>query len=523
MSNPTLENPEVSNNAPQPPRDDYFTQKSKRKRSSIWKMMGLGVLLVAGGAAGYLGLTNNGHIIIKTAKQAYDLNKAVHENPNLIFDQAGSDHVNILLIGRDANYKIIFKDGRPVWHKPEDKDDARSDSMIVMSLDKTDGKIRMVSLPRDARVHLPPNKYDVRMGKLNAAHAYGGPELLVQTLHDELGLTVQHYAVIRFDGFKKLIDEVGGVYVDVIGALKRDGSRGDLNYDDNWGNLHIHLKPGKQWLNGEQAHNYVRFRMDIEGDPGRIRRQQSLMRALAQQLKHQSPLKIPSLLEEIRRQFKTDMTDEQMASAAYFAKNLGDGARVQPITLFGVYSKRGSLLLNKPKNELLMQTIFGSTFNPNHFLQNSPWTEGDEIAPDFKNSPETQELLREAGLLKDHPSKADRLASAGSEEPASVSTISTPPVTDSPAPLTVDNSTSFAAEPTPTAERPRRHRSRRRVRERTENTDSGTRIETTRESAPAPADSSGSTESPIPRAETREAAPATGDLSVESPVPQPEQ
>jgi anionic cell wall polymer biosynthesis LytR-Cps2A-Psr (LCP) family protein len=59
------------------------------------------------------------------------------------------------------------------------------------------------------------------------------------------GITIHHYAVIKFDGFKKVIDRVGGVYVDVLGALHRDGSVGPLKYEDKWAGWKVDLKRGQ--------------------------------------------------------------------------------------------------------------------------------------------------------------------------------------------------------------------------------------------------------------------------------------
>ena len=395
--------------------------KPPKKRGRVWKALA-GFLLVAGvGGALFANFTKPGRQLKKDFNDTFvpgvQAMVTAKQNPNYIFTDAGSDHVNILLIGRDVNYKPVFdKQGRNVSHTIDTDTAARSDSMIIVSLDRNGKVIRMLSLPRDARVHLPPNKEDVDIAKLNAAHAYGGPQLLLKTLHDEFGLTIQHYAVIKFDGFKKVIDEVGGVYVDVIGALKRDGSRGRLVYNDNWGNLHIDLQPGKQWLNGQQAHDYVRFRMDLEGDPGRIRRQQSLMRALARRLRDIPPWKLPNVVKEIREQFETDMDDTQLMSAGFFAQGLGEQAKVQPVTMYGTYTTRGSVTLNKPRNEMLLQTIFGPTFNPEHFLVESPSTRHWEFGPEDnadKSNPDTRALLIQAGLIK--PGPGDRVAAAGDD------------------------------------------------------------------------------------------------------------
>lgn len=414
------------------PTDDIFSRQLEdekpRKSSRIWKGLGLSVLLLAAGSAAFLTFTDRGQDITKTGKQAIDLGIGYKTDPDFLFNQVGSQ-VNILLIGRDVNWKIgkVF-DPKTGKYRPfqvhDEKTPARSDTMIVVSLNKETNTIRMVSLPRDAIVRLADNDYGVRRTKLNAAHAYGGPQLLIKTLQEELGLTIHRHAVIKFDGFKNLIDQVGGVEVNVDGALKKghDGKlyRGNLDYDDNWGNLHIHLKPGLQKLDGSAAHAYVRFRMDREGDPGRIRRQQQVMRALAKQMTQVNLWDLPGLIQEVQKQFATDMSTKELASAAAFAKNIGDTSKIQPLTLFGSYYNRGSVCLNEPKNKKLLSYIFGSTFNPNRFLQRSPSTNGDEIGPANDASPEALALLKAAGIIKEEGSAEE----AGHSVPVRVEEIS---------------------------------------------------------------------------------------------------
>ena len=529
---------------------------SKRKRGRFWK--GLGVFLLAGTgvAYGYFNHTEQGVEQWNFVKTMGPVILEAQQNPNKIFDEVGTDHFNILLVGRDVNYKNTkvydptTKTYRP-FHVVDPDTPARSDTMIVMSLDKSNGSIRMISLPRDAKVHLPPNKYHERTAKLNAAHAFGGVDLLKQTLHDELGLTIHRYAVIKFEGFKKLIDEVGGIYVDVIGPVTRDGRRKDLIYDDNWGNLHIHLKPGKQMLNGQQAHDYVRYRMDMEGDASRIRRQQSVMRALAHALKDMPMTKVPSIVKEIRQRFETDMSDSELASAGLFAKNGSQETKIQPVTMFGVWSKRGSLTLNRPKNELLMRAIFGSTFNPKHFLENSPSTDEDEIGLENNSSPEAQDLLREAGIIKGSRIAANSETSDaanrdqidpnpaitdGASDPATQSSLTpdaslpTSPETSAPgeaAPATsseVDpNSASRRSDSSSSRDKatPRRRRLRRRQSsEETTSTEAHRSEVANNEERPRRRRrrSKRSEEASSSRGEAR----VTHDLNVESPIPQPE-
>lgn len=384
------------------PEHDVFEEKLKRRKGGgFWRKIGIS-LLVLGVVGVILVKTKVGRYVPGPAHSVIE-NVNASVDPDRIFEDNRSEYVNILLIGRDVNYRQVYQHGVNMNHQVVPNDRARSDSMILISLNRQGKCIRMVSLPRDAIVHMPPNDFHVREAKLNAAHAYGGPELLRQTISEELGITTHYYAVIKFEGFKNVIDRVGGVDVDVDGALKRhDGKsyRGDLNYDDNWGNLHIHIKKGPQHMDGQTAHNYVRFRMDLEGDPGRIRRQQQVMRALAKKLMHTNPVTAYQTVVELKKQFETDMPDAMIASAAAFAKSIGDAGKIQPITLFGVFARKGSLTLNRPLNEAMLRVIFGPTFNPNGFLPRSPSTEGDEIGATNDVNPATLEVLREAGLTR---------------------------------------------------------------------------------------------------------------------------
>lgn len=416
---PQLVAPDAPNTSPAAAPTPAGKPLKVKKRGKFWKGLGLTLLLGSGAGAAYLTQTEHGkrnlEIIQESVVHPLEIGYQAKQNPELVFQQEGSDVVNILLVGRDQNYKQVYdKQGRNVSHAVDNTSPARSDTMIIVSLDRVKKTIRMVSLPRDVMVHMPPNKYDVSMAKLNAAHAYGGVRLLEKTLHDELGITIHHHAVIKFDGFMNLVDEVNGVYVDVIGALKRDGSRGDLRYTDSWAipPLDINLHPGKQWLNGKQAHAYVRFRMDLEGDTGRIRRQQSLMRALASRLKQLPITQIPNVMKMIREQFETDMDDSQLASTGVFAQGLGETSKMQPITLYGSYTERGSAKLNRKRNKALLHAIFGPTFDADNFLQNSPTVKGYEFGPD-ETKPDTREILREAGLIEGEP----RIATSGETSP----------------------------------------------------------------------------------------------------------
>lgn len=161
------------------------------------------------------------------------------------FDTSGTELsgiVRIVLIGADD------RDGEA----------GRSDTLMVASINPARITLALMSIPRDLRVLIPGQGYD----KINAAYATGGPPLTVETVERFLDEDIDHWAKIDFEGFVKAIDTLGGVEVTVpdIEGPQTGGTHHGMNYDDNWGNLHIHLKPGRQKLNGEEALGFVRYR-----------------------------------------------------------------------------------------------------------------------------------------------------------------------------------------------------------------------------------------------------------------------
>ena len=180
------------------------------------------------------------------------------------------------------------------------KDDVgRSDTLFVAMLDKNNKNATLLSVPRDTRVKIKGHGWD----KINAAFAYGGHKLTQETVQDFLGIKLNNYVVEDFQGFKGLVDAVGGV--DII-VEKR------MYYYDPYANFEIDLKPGKQHLDGKTAMQYVRYR-DEEGDIGRIRRQQKFMMALYQEIASKNIIaKVPGVSKQIMSMVKTDLSLKEM-------------------------------------------------------------------------------------------------------------------------------------------------------------------------------------------------------------------
>lgn len=145
--------------------------------------------------------------------------------------------------------------------------DGNTDTIVLAHVDPRQRGIAALWIPRDTLVAIPGHG----TAKINAANPMGGPELAVATVEELLGVKVDYYLVTDFQVAAATIDRLGGVDVDVPV---------DMNYDDPYQNLHIHLRKGRQHLNGRQAVEFARFRHTALGDIARTQFQQRLVEAL---------------------------------------------------------------------------------------------------------------------------------------------------------------------------------------------------------------------------------------------------
>jgi len=137
------------------------------------------------------------------------------------------------------------------------------------------------------------------MDKINHAYAFGGKDLLIKTVSQFLELPIHFYAVADFNGFVKIIDELGGVEINV---------EKEMQYIDKAGGLNIHLYPGRQLLDGEKTLEYIRFRHDKLGDLGRIKRQQQLALAIIDKMMNINTItKIPQMVEDMKDYMETNI------------------------------------------------------------------------------------------------------------------------------------------------------------------------------------------------------------------------
>lgn len=190
------------------------------------------------------------------------------------------DLVNILLIGQDA---------RPGETR------ARSDTMILVTFNKTTGDITMTSFLRDLYVQIP----GYQDNRINAAYAYGGMELLDETLLQNFGVEVDANIEVNFDGFSSIIDVLGGVDIELTQAEAS----------------HLGLPAGMNHLNGENALAYARIR-SIDSDFYRTERQRKVISALFNSLKTAGFSRITDLIDTILPMVTTDMSNVQIVAYA---------------------------------------------------------------------------------------------------------------------------------------------------------------------------------------------------------------
>ena len=137
---------------------------------------------------------------------------------------------------------------------------SRTDTMMVLSWDKSEGTMRVISLMRDIYAEIPGYK----SYKLNTAYYLDGVQTAKDTITGMFGIPIHHYAIIDFANFESIVDIAfpKGVEIDV----KKEMSE----------KIGVTLTKGKQQLNGKELLGYARFRADSEGDFGRVARQQEV-------------------------------------------------------------------------------------------------------------------------------------------------------------------------------------------------------------------------------------------------------
>ena len=211
--------------------------------------------------------------------ESVDASDVVFESVDVI----EGDVVNIMLIGQDR---------RPGEER------ARSDSMILVSLNKNKGTIQLTSFMRDLYVQVP-GYLDTR---LNAAYRYGGTDLMNETFKVNFGLEIDGNVMVDFDEFTEIIEIVGGVTLDISSAEAKYMNASSKN----------HFKAGTNYFNAEDALTFTRMRYAAGNDYGRTDRQRRVLMAIAYSLRDADLVTIFNLIDQVLPHIVTNLTDAQI-------------------------------------------------------------------------------------------------------------------------------------------------------------------------------------------------------------------
>jgi len=212
--------------------------------------------------------------------------------------------INVLVMGVDA------RKGEKM---------ARADTMMLCSVDTEKNLVSILSIPRDTRVRVPGQGWE----KINSTTLFGGPSLAMRTVSDLLGgIKVNNYVITNYDGFKDIVDALGGVTIDVKERMYHEDPQDGGIYT-------INLKPGIQRLNGDKALQFVRYRGYALGDIGRAEQQQKFLSALVKEtLQPSTVIKLPSLIMSLNKTVDTNLSLGDMSKLAMAAAKMNNANMV---------------------------------------------------------------------------------------------------------------------------------------------------------------------------------------------------
>lgn len=198
----------------------------------------------------------------------------------------------------------------------------RSDTLMVLHADTANKEATLISIPRDTLAVLPGRGLD----KINHAYAYGGIELTRQTVENLLDIEIPYYVAVDLSGIINIIDELGGISIDVE---KR------MYYVDYAGGLYIDLDKGDQKLSGTQAMGYLRYRRD-GGDFKRINRQQKFLKSFGDEMmKRDNLLRSPRLFLTLLSFIDTNLNPKETLGLALGMRSAHELGRIKMTTLPG--------------------------------------------------------------------------------------------------------------------------------------------------------------------------------------------
>lgn len=271
--------------------------KKKYKKRRIFFVISLLLLFIVGIIGFYV--TNklgklNKDSSISVSKEDLGIDKATEDTLNSF--SSSDDVVNIALFGLDQ--------------RTEDEP-CRSDAIIVLSVDTAHKKLKLTSIMRDSYVNIDGHGKD----KLNHAYAYGGPQLAIKTLNQNFKLNITDYVSINFFELEKLIDDLGGVVIDIKPAevpFINDHMKEVASLTQT--PVTLLKNSGSQNLNGRQALAYSRIRYQGNGDYERTDRQRKVLEAIMHKVLNSNVSQYPALLDKLGPHVTTSLSNMEILS-----------------------------------------------------------------------------------------------------------------------------------------------------------------------------------------------------------------
>jgi LCP family protein required for cell wall assembly len=295
-------------------------KKGKKRRKKALLSFILLILVAVAGYAGYVGY----HAFTAVDKTYVKIKG--RENNKSDLRQApvyvSSDPFSVLLLGIE-NYS-------------SKNDKGRSDTIMVATFNPKQQTMKLLSIPRDTLVKIPGR---LKRDKINAAYAYGNKELTIKTVENLLDIPIDYYVTVNFQGFKNIVDLMGGVTVEVPFDFN--------DIDAQWHRYYFHK--GQQTLKGDAALVFARMRhKDPRGDFGRNDRQREIVAALIDKL--ESPktlLKIDKISDEIGNNVETNM---KASEALAFRKKYDafNSSRIEQLQIKGYDDYIGGIYYFRP-------------------------------------------------------------------------------------------------------------------------------------------------------------------------------
>ena len=264
---------------------------------------------------------------------------------------------NVLLVGVDG---IDF-----------DEKYQRSDSMIIATLDSNKEKVKLTSLYRDTLVYIPGYGEE----KMNLAFSLGGPELVMETIKYNFDVNIEKYIMINFAGFEAIIDQIGGVEIDVKEYQLHELNK-YIGQATGGGDCPVE-KAGLQILNGKQALSYARIRKGVGDDYERTERQREVLFKVAEKLQKTDVIKYFSIANKMLDYLRTNIEIMDGLNMAYTISKFSNleteqlSIPVQELCVDEEFNGNMALRMDRYENALILNDFIFNDTLPDFILNRS--------------------------------------------------------------------------------------------------------------------------------------------------------